>query len=114
MDQLPHRPLRRALLAAAIGAPLGARFGGLPRAATLGGPRMKRPIPGTGESLCAVGLGTWQVFDVAGDANARAQAKEALEAFARNGGELVDSSPMYGSSETVTGDLAAEIGRAHV
>ena len=62
-----------------------------------------------GESLCAVGLGTWQVFDVAGDANARAQAKEALEAFARNGGELVDSSPMYGSSETVTGDLAAEL-----
>ena len=71
---------------------------------------MKRSIPRTGEAVCPVGLGTWQVFDVAGDNAARAQAKEALKAFAELGGEVVDSSPMYGSSEAVTGDLAAELG----
>ncbi len=71
---------------------------------------MKRAIPRTGETLCPVGLGTWQVFDVANDSAARAQAGEALRTFAELGGEMVDSSPMYGSSETVTGDLAAELG----
>ncbi len=71
---------------------------------------MKRSIPRTKETICAVGLGTWQVFDIANDAAARAQAREALRTFAALGGELVDSSPMYGSSETVTGDLAAELG----
>lgn len=71
---------------------------------------MKRAIPRTGETLFPVGLGTWQVFDVANDSAARAQAGEALRTFAELGGEMVDSSPMYGSSETVTGDLAAELG----
>ena len=71
---------------------------------------MKRSIPRTGEQIASVGLGTWQVFDVERDKRGRAEAREALEAFVRLGGELVDSSPMYGSSETVTGDLAAELG----
>ena len=69
-----------------------------------------RPIPRTGELLPAVGLGTWQVFDVAGDARETADARRTLEAFVARGGRLVDSSPMYGSSETVTGQLAAELG----
>ena len=70
---------------------------------------MKRTIPRTGESICSIGLGTWQVFDVANNGAGRAEAREALKTFAALGGELVDSSPMYGSSETVTGDLAAEL-----
>lgn len=69
-----------------------------------------RPIPRTGELLPAVGLGTWQVFDVAGDAKETAHARRTLEAFVAGGGRLVDSSPMYGSSESVTGQLAAELG----
>jgi diketogulonate reductase-like aldo/keto reductase len=69
-----------------------------------------RPIPKTGEILPAVGLGTWQVFDVAGDAAELARARETLETFAARGGRVVDSSPMYGASEAVTGRLAAELG----
>jgi len=69
-----------------------------------------RPIPRTGETLPAVGLGTWQVFDVAGDAAELARARATLETFAARGGRVVDSSPMYGSSEAVTGRLAAELG----
>lgn len=69
-----------------------------------------RPIPRTGEILPAVGLGTWQVFDVAGDPTELARARATLETFAARGGRVVDSSPMYGSSEAVTGRLAAELG----
>jgi aryl-alcohol dehydrogenase-like predicted oxidoreductase len=75
-----------------------------------GGAIVERRIPKTGESIPAVGLGTWQVFDVAGDAAEMAHAKETLKVFVEQGGRVIDSSPMYGSSESVTGQLAAELG----
>ena len=71
---------------------------------------LDRRIPRTGESIPAIGLGTWQVFDVAGDDRAMALARETLRVFVEKGGRVVDSSPMYGSSESVTGRLAAELG----
>ena len=70
---------------------------------------IERRIPKTNESIPAIGLGTWQVFDVDG-VRAVAQARETLSAFVDGGGRLVDSSPMYGSAESVTGRLAAELG----
>jgi diketogulonate reductase-like aldo/keto reductase len=81
----------------------------------MGGPargqaRLERAIPQTGERLPAVGLGTWQVFDVAGDARELGQARETLRELVAGGGRVIDSSPMYGSSETVTGQLADELG----
>jgi diketogulonate reductase-like aldo/keto reductase len=69
-----------------------------------------RPIPASGERLPVVGLGTWQTFDVGGDAQARAPLREVLAAFAAAGAKLIDSSPMYGSSESVIGDLVSELG----
>jgi len=71
---------------------------------------LERRIPMSGESLPAIGLGTWQVFDVAGNAAELAQARETLKVFVEGGARVVDSSPMYGSSESVTGQLAAELG----
>jgi diketogulonate reductase-like aldo/keto reductase len=71
---------------------------------------LERRIPRSGEALPAVGLGTWQVFDVGRDAQALAECRETLRAFVAGGGRLVDSSPMYGSAEQVTGQLAAELG----
>ncbi len=68
---------------------------------------MTRTIPSTGEHLPAVGLGTWQVFDVGNDAAARAPLREVLKLL---DGNVVDSSPMYGTSESVAGDLIAELG----
>jgi diketogulonate reductase-like aldo/keto reductase len=62
------------------------------------------------EKLPRVGLGTWQTFDVGAEAAARAPLREVLREFSAGGGRLVDSSPMYGSSESVVGDLAAELG----
>ena len=71
---------------------------------------IKRRIPSSGEELPAVGLGTWQAFDVANNPKERAEAKLALQTFVRLGGRLVDSSPMYGSSEAVVGELTADLG----
>ena len=69
-----------------------------------------RPIPKTGEAIPAVGLGTWQGFDVAGDAAETSQAREALQVLVELGGRVIDSSPMYGSAESVSGQLAEELG----
>jgi len=69
-----------------------------------------RPIPASGEMLPVVGLGTYQSFDVGGGASERDPLKEVLRLFLQQGGKLVDSSPMYGPSESVVGDLAAELG----
>lgn len=68
-----------------------------------------RPIPASGEPLPVVGLGTWQTFDVGGDARARAPLGEVLSVLAAAGGKVVDSSPMYGTSEEVVGDLVAKL-----
>ena len=71
-------------------------------------PLLTRPIPSTGEALPVMGLGTWQTFDV-GDVGAeRAAQRTVLADFLRGGGRVIDSSPMYGRSEAVVGDLLAE------
>ena len=57
--------------------------------------------------LPKIGLGTWQTFDVDNDSAARAPLREVLKLL---NGNVVDSSPMYGSSESVAGDLIAELG----
>jgi diketogulonate reductase-like aldo/keto reductase len=67
-------------------------------------------IPSTGESIARVGLGTWQTFDVAADATKRAQLSATLKAFVDGGGSVIDTSPMYGTSEAVLGDLLAGSG----
>jgi diketogulonate reductase-like aldo/keto reductase len=70
---------------------------------------LTRPIPSSGEALPAIGLGTWQTFDVGPSTAERAPLAEVLEAFAAAGGRVIDSSPMYGRSEEVAGDLAASL-----
>ncbi len=69
-----------------------------------------RVIPSSGETLPAIGVGTWQTFDAGGDATTLGALKEVLALFAAAGGRVIDSSPMYGSSETVAGDIAADLG----
>lgn len=69
-----------------------------------------RPIPRSGEALPVIGLGTWQTFDVGKRESERAPLREVLREFVRLGGKVVDSSPMYGRSEMVLGDLAEQLG----
>jgi diketogulonate reductase-like aldo/keto reductase len=68
-----------------------------------------RAISSTGEELPVIGLGTWQTFDVGGGAAARAPLRTVLQDFAAAGAKVVDSSPMYGRSEQVVGDLVRDL-----
>ncbi len=70
---------------------------------------LERPIPSSGETIPAVGLGTWRTFDVGASATERAPLKDVLQRFAELGGRVVDSSPMYGAAESVVGDLATDL-----
>jgi len=94
---------RRALLGALAGLALTRAADGAERMHT-------RAIPSSGEALPVIGLGTWQTFDVGGNAAAQAPLKEVLQALFEAGGRVVDSSPMYGSSESVVGELCAQLG----
>lgn len=63
----------------------------------------RKPIPGSGELLPVIGMGTWQTFNVGGDRKLLQQRTAVLRAFFAAGGGLVDCSPMYGSSAQTLG-----------
>src|SRR5512139_3978242 len=69
-----------------------------------------KTIPRTGEKIPAIGLGTYSVFDVGSSVAERGPLREVLRLFADSGGTLIDSSPMYGQSESVVGQLAEKLG----
>lgn len=99
------RATRRTVLAgagAALAAPaLGAAAGGA----------LSKRVPATGELVPAVGLGSWITFNVGGDPLLRAECRAVMAAFFEAGGGMIDSSPMYGSSQEVIGDGLAKLGR---
>jgi len=67
---------------------------------------LRRTIPSSGESLPIIGLGTSRVFDV--DPEDREELKirkQIIEVLLNNGGSLVDTSPMYGQSEDLLGQI---------
>jgi len=68
-----------------------------------------RPIPSSGVALPVIGVGTWRGFDVGADNAARAQRADVLRALFDAGGRVIDSSPMYGSSEDVAGALLTQL-----
>lgn len=105
-ERRDYEPTRREFLRAALGAAAIAATGELAMAKDL----IRKPIPRTCEMLPAIGLGTWQTFDVGASLSARQPLMEVLRDFARLGGSVIDSSPMYGSSENVVGDLTADLG----
>lgn len=57
-----------------------------------------------------IGLGTWPVFDVGAGETARAPLREVSRRLLDGGGRIIDSSPMYGRAEKVTGELLADLG----
>jgi diketogulonate reductase-like aldo/keto reductase len=66
-------------------------------------PLLTRPIPSTGEQLPAVGLGSWITFNVGDDPVARDACTDVMRNFVEAGGRMIDSSPMYGSSQDTIG-----------
>lgn len=100
-----RRDVLRTLAAGGL-ALAGGALGGAP--ATPGGGPLRRRIPASGELISAVGLGTYDSFDVADPASSALE--QVLARFVALGGQMVDSSPMYGNAESVVGDLAARLG----
>jgi aryl-alcohol dehydrogenase-like predicted oxidoreductase len=102
-------PTRRRLLTSSAGLGLMAvmrPLSGLAQAALL-----ERAVPATGERLPVIGLGTYRTFDVGASPEERAPLIAVTRAFFEHGGVVVDSSPRYGPSESVFGDVLVEVGR---
>lgn len=109
MQEIPNggrRTLLRALAAATL-APMLPPVSAAARPAALA----TRPIPSSGEVLPLVGLGSWITFNVGNDRVARDACAEVMRNFFEAGGRLIDSSPMYGSSQEVIGHGLEKLGR---
>ena len=80
-------------------------YAALRPAAAIAQPRaiVTRPIPSSGETLPVVGLGSWITFNVGDDAVARDACTDVMRKFVESGGRMIDSSPMYASSQDVIG-----------
>ena len=104
----PRREFLR-LLSAASAATLFTSFSGFAQQTAL----ITRAIPVSGEKLPVVGLGSWATFNVGNDNIARAAAEEVMRNFIEAGGRMIDSSPMYGSSQEVIGEGLAKTGLAN-
>jgi diketogulonate reductase-like aldo/keto reductase len=70
---------------------------------------LTKAIPVSGEQIPVIGMGTWQTFDVDDDAEDRARCVKILELFFKRGGGMIDSSPMYGSSQEVIGHCLTKL-----
>jgi diketogulonate reductase-like aldo/keto reductase len=70
------------------------------------GRMLARAIHHGGEQLPAIGMGTWQTFDTA----ERGALREVMRALFAAGGRAIDSSPMYGRSETTVGEVLGDLG----
>ena len=102
-----HGLNRRALLGAMAAAGAASLAPGARAQAV---PVLKRTIPSSGETIPAVGMGTWITFNVGEDESLRAARAQVLKTFFERGGAVVDSSPMYGSSEEVVGYCLKRVG----
>jgi aryl-alcohol dehydrogenase-like predicted oxidoreductase len=71
----------------------------------------QRHIPSSGEMMPVIGCGTYRGFDVALDPGSQRELGEVLNVLIDGGGTMVDSSPMYGRAEDVTGRLLQSLGR---
>ncbi len=103
----PGRGLSRRLL---LGLGLALPLPTLASAASTQQVMTQRSIGRGGESLPIVGLGSWITFNVGNDPRGRAQCTDVVRAFFAGGGRLIDSSPMYGSSQPVIGEALAQLG----
>ena len=62
-----------------------------------------KKIPKSEEYIASIGMGTWLTFDIGFNTKKLKQRAEILKLFFNSGGQVIDSSPMYGTSEKVIG-----------
>ncbi len=71
---------------------------------------ISKPIPSSGEAMPVIGLGSSRTFNVGDDIDARDNCTEVIRHFLDTGGRMIDSSPMYGSSQPVIGYALDKLG----
>ena len=71
---------------------------------------LSKAIPGSGERIPLIGLGSWITFNVGNDPEARNNCARVIKNFVDAGGRMIDSSPMYGSSQQVIGYALSKTG----
>jgi len=101
---LSRRQLLQSIIATAIALNISPR---ILMAATKD--KITRPIPSTNESLAIMGLGSSRTFNIKKNKIKDTQLVEVLQAFFEHGGQAIDSSPMYGNSEMVIGELLKSV-----
>jgi diketogulonate reductase-like aldo/keto reductase len=101
-DDLNRRAFLASMGAAGVAAGLG------PAHASTGA-ILKKAIPASGERLPVIGMGSWITFNVGDDMELRTARCKVLQAFFDRGGAVIDSSPMYASSEEVIGHCLQRI-----
>ena len=99
-----RRSLIAGVVAAGVSSLLGRRLAAAESAAK-SLPLITRPIPSSGESLPAIGIGTDSFSESARDA---IQAE--LGRMAELGGTVIDTAAAYGDSEALIGDALADLG----
>jgi diketogulonate reductase-like aldo/keto reductase len=103
---LERRKLLRTVLATGATACLWPLIGSAKQTAII-----TKPIPSSGEAIPVIGLGSWITFNVGNDPVARDACAEVMHNFFNAGGRMIDSSPMYGSSQEVIGYGLTKLGK---
>ena len=102
-----HRISRREFTKTTVAA-CGLFATGGPGALASPGDVIRRKIPSSGEMIPIVGLGTNR-YGVGPAVEERAPLREALARFHEWGGTVIDTAPGYRTSESVLGDLIADL-----
>ena len=69
----------------------------------------KRKIPKYEERIPIIGLGTYKTFDVGLQTQSMKMLQRVVKRFINSGGSVIDTSPMYGNSESVIGSLTEKL-----
>ena len=81
----------------------------LPRCLLAAPRQILKLIPKTKEKIPVIGMGTSRTFDAYGDPQLLARLQQVTQTFFDMGGGVIDSSPMYGSSQQVLGQLLPNV-----
>lgn len=72
-----------------------------------------RPVPSSNQRIPVIGLGSSRTFNVGNDTRSLNNVAEVMGHFFNAGGALIDSSPMYGSSQPAIGYGLKKLAKAN-
>jgi diketogulonate reductase-like aldo/keto reductase len=102
-------PARRRHLQAMLALISGTAVDPAMRLAAADAPQRTRAIPSSGEPITVMGLGTYRTLDVSPEPSRLQPLRQVVKLFMERGGQMIDSSPMYGRAEDVVGRLVADL-----